>query len=102
MTVRLLIADDHEVIRAGLRSLLGDVRDVVIVGDAADGDEAIRLARRFRPDVILLDVRMPGVDGLAVLSQLRSELPGGAIVMFSSYDNPTYIARADALGAAGY
>ncbi len=102
MPVRLLIADDHEVIRAGLRSLLADVREIEIVGDAADGEEAIRLARRFRPDVILLDVRMPGVDGLGVLSQLRAELPGGAIVMFSSYDNPTYIARAVALGAAGY
>jgi DNA-binding NarL/FixJ family response regulator len=102
MTVRLLIADDHVVIRAGLRSLLADVPDVMIVGDAADGDEAIRFARRFRPDVILLDVRMPGVDGLGVLSQLRSELPGSAVVMFSSYDNPTYIARAVALGAAGY
>jgi DNA-binding NarL/FixJ family response regulator len=102
MTVRLLIADDHAVIRAGLRSLLADVREIEIVGDAADGDEALRLARRYRPDVILLDVRMPGVDGLAVLSQLRTELPRGAIVMFSSYDNPTYIARAVALGAAGY
>ncbi|QDT74227.1 response regulator [Lacipirellula limnantheis] len=102
MTVRLLIADDHEVIRAGLRSLLADIRDVEIIGDAADGEEAIRLARRYRPDVILLDVRMPGVDGLGVLSQLRAELPGGSIVMFSSYDNPTYIARAVALGAAGY
>lgn len=102
MTVRLLIADDHDVIRAGLRSLLHDVRDIEIVGDAADGDEAIRLARRFRPDVVLLDVRMPGVDGLGVLGQLRAELPSSAIVMFSSYDNPTYIARAVALGAAGY
>jgi DNA-binding NarL/FixJ family response regulator len=102
MTVRLLIADDHAVVRAGLKSLLGDVRDVEIVAEAADGEEALRLARRHRPDVVLLDVRMPGADGLAVLGQLRGEFPSSAIVMFSSYDNPTYIARAVALGAAGY
>jgi DNA-binding NarL/FixJ family response regulator len=102
MTVRLLIADDHAVVRAGLKSLLGDVRDIEIVAEAADGEEAIRLARRHRPEVVLLDVRMPGADGLAVLGQLRTELPAGAVVMFSSYDNPTYVARAVALGAAGY
>ena len=102
MTVRLLVADDHVVVRAGLKSLLDDVFDIDIVADAADGEEAIRLARRHRPDVVLLDVRMPGADGLAVLGQLRTELPGVAVVMFSSYDNPTYIARAVALGAAGY
>jgi DNA-binding NarL/FixJ family response regulator len=89
-------------VRAGLKSLLDDVFDIDIVADAADGEEAIRLARRHRPDVVLLDVRMPGADGLAVLGQLRTELPGVAVVMFSSYDNPTYIARAVALGAAGY
>jgi DNA-binding NarL/FixJ family response regulator len=102
MPVRLLIADDHVVVRAGLKSLLGDVRDIEIVAEASDGEEAVRLARRHRPDVVLLDVRMPGTDGLAVLGQLRSELPTAAVVMFSSYDNPTYIARAVALGAAGY
>jgi DNA-binding NarL/FixJ family response regulator len=102
MTVRLLIADDHDVVRAGLKSLLGDVRDIEIVADAADGDEAIRLARRHRPDVVMLDVRMPGTDGLAVLGHLRADLPATAVLMFSSYDNPTYIARAMALGAAGY
>jgi DNA-binding NarL/FixJ family response regulator len=102
MTVRLLIADDHEVVRAGLKSLLGDVRDIDIVADAADGDEAIRMARRHRPDVVMLDVRMPGTDGLAVLGHLRADLPATAVLMFSSYDNPTYIARAMALGAGGY
>jgi DNA-binding NarL/FixJ family response regulator len=102
MNVRLLIADDHDVVRAGLKSLLGDVRDIDIVAEAADGDEAIRMARRHRPDVVMLDVRMPGTDGLAVLGHLRADLPATAVLMFSSYDNPTYIARAMALGAAGY
>lgn len=102
MPIRLLIADDHVVIRAGMRTLLANVRDIEIVGEATDGDEAIQMARRYRPDVMMLDVRMPALDGLGVLSQLRNEFPTLAVVMFSSYDNPTYIARAVALGAAGY
>ena len=102
MSVRLLIADDHAVVRAGLKSLLADVRDIQIVAEAADGDEALRLARRHRPEVVLLDVRMPPSDGLQVLGQFRAELPAVPVVMFSAYENPTYIARAVALGAAGY
>lgn len=102
MAVRLLIADDHEVVRAGLKSLLAAAPEVQVVGEAADGAEALRLSRRHRPDVALLDVRMPQADGLAVLAQLRAERPATAIVMFSSYDNPTYIGRAMALGAVGY
>jgi DNA-binding NarL/FixJ family response regulator len=102
MTVRLLIADDHAVVRAGLKSLLSDLHDIDIIAEAASGDEALRLALKHRPDVIMLDVRMPGTDGLAVLGQLRADLPATAVLMFSSYDNPTYIARAVALGAAGY
>jgi DNA-binding NarL/FixJ family response regulator len=102
MSIRLLIADDHEVVRAGLKSLLAEARDIQIVADAPNGDAAVRLAHRHRPQVVMLDVRMVGGDGLAALAQIRDELPAIAIVMFSSYDNPTYIARAVALGAAGY
>ena len=102
MSIRLLIADDHEVVRAGLRSLLAGVEDIEIVGEATDGEEAVRLAHRYRPDVVLLDVRMVGGDGLAALGRLRGELPQVPVVMFSGYDNPTYMARAAALGAAGY
>jgi DNA-binding NarL/FixJ family response regulator len=102
MSIRLLIADDHEVVRAGLKSLLADVRDVQVVADAASGDEAVRLAHRHRPHVVLLDVRMTGGDGLAALGRLREELPAIPVIMFSSYDNPTYVARAVALGAVGY
>jgi DNA-binding NarL/FixJ family response regulator len=102
MSIRLLIADDHEVVRAGLKSLLADIRDIQVVAEAADGDEAVRLAQRHRPQVVLMDVRMSKSDGLAALSRLRDELPGTPVVMFSAYDNPTYVARAVALGAAGY
>jgi DNA-binding NarL/FixJ family response regulator len=102
MSIRLLIADDHEVVRAGLKSLLAEARDIQVVAEAPNGEEAVRMAHRHRPQVILLDVRMSGGDGLVALGRLREELPGSPVIMFSSYDNPTYVARAEALGAAGY
>lgn len=102
MSIRLLIADDHEVVRAGLKSLLADVQDIQIVAEATDGEDALRQAHRHRPQVVLMDVRMVGGDGLAALGRLREELPAVPVVMFSAYDNPTYMARAAALGAAGY
>lgn len=102
MPIRLLIADDHEVVRAGLRALFETQSDFEVVAEAGDGLQCIEQARRHRPDLVLLDVRMPRADGLAVLSRLRGELPEMVVVIFSGYDNPTYLARAAALGAAGY
>ncbi len=101
MSIRLLIADDHEVIRAGIRLLIADT-EIEIVAEAANGNEAIQLATEHSPDVVMLDVRMPVSDGITCLGRLRAELPDMPVVMFSTYDNPTYIARAVALGAAGY
>ncbi len=101
MSVRLLVCDDHEVIRTGLATLLAET-DIEIVGEAANGKEAIRLAQKLKPDVILLDIRMPDGDGLATLEKLRSKVPACHVVMLSTYDNPTYVARAVALGAADF
>jgi DNA-binding NarL/FixJ family response regulator len=101
MAIELLIADDHEVVRAGLRRLL-EGTDVCIVAEAPDGDTALSLALKHRPRLILLDVRMPEGDGLNALARLRVDLPDTPVLMFSSFDNPTYVARAVALGAAGY
>lgn len=101
MSVRLLVCDDHEVIRTGLAALLAGT-DIEIVGEAANGKEAIRLAQKLKPDVILLDIRMPDDDGLSTLEKLRSKVPGSQVVMLSTYDNPTYVARAVALGAADF
>ena len=101
MSVRLLIADDHEVIRTGLAVLLSET-DIEIVAQAADGKEAVELAEQHQPDVILLDIRMPDGDGLAILEKLRAKVPDSRVVMLSTYDNPTYIARAVALGASDY
>jgi DNA-binding NarL/FixJ family response regulator len=101
MSVRLLIADDHEVVRSGLVTLLAGT-DVTIVGQASSGEEAVKLALEKKPDVVLLDIRMSEVDGLAALEKIHAELPKTRIVMLSTYDNPTYIARAVALGASDY
>jgi DNA-binding NarL/FixJ family response regulator len=101
MPIRLLIADDHAVVRAGLRSMVHG-GDIEIVAEATSGNEALQLAAQHSPDVVLLDVRMPDGDGIACLGRLRAELPNLPVLMFSAYDNPTYIARAVALGASGY
>jgi DNA-binding NarL/FixJ family response regulator len=98
MSVTLLVADDHEVIRTGLAALL-EGSDIKIVAEAATGKETVKLAEQHRPDVVLLDIRMPDGDGLATLEKLRSKVPNTKVVMLSTYDNPTYVARAVALGA---
>jgi DNA-binding NarL/FixJ family response regulator len=101
MSIRLLVCDDHEVIRTGLRSLLAG-SDIDIVGEAANGKETLEQAEKLRPDVVLLDIRMPDGDGLSTLEKLRTKVPESRVVMLSTYDNPTYIARAVALGASDY
>ncbi|HEX5445044.1 MAG TPA: response regulator transcription factor [Pirellulales bacterium] len=101
MGTRVLVVDDHEVVRTGLVNLL-EGTDLEIVGLASSGPEAVRLAKKHKPDVILLDIRMSEGDGLAALEELRQSLPNCRVVMLSTYDNPTYIARANALGASDY
>src|SRR5262245_54035154 len=101
MTVKLVIADDHEVVRTGLRSLLQGT-DIKIVGEASSGEQAVRLALKHEPDVVLLDIRMPDGDGLNALGRIKLDHPEMPILIFSTYDNPTYVARAVALGASGF
>ncbi len=101
MTIELLIADDHEVVRTGLLSMLSGT-EIHLLAAATDGDQVLPLALAQHPDVALLDVRMPHSDGITCLGRLRAELPDLPVLMFSAHDNPTYIARAVAMGAAGY
>jgi DNA-binding NarL/FixJ family response regulator len=101
MVIELLIADDHEVVRVGLKSVLQDT-DIRVVAEASGGDAAFKLAMKHRPSVVLLDVRMPDGDGLNCLARIKLEMPNTPVIMFSGFENPTYVARAVALGAAGY
>jgi len=101
MSIKLLIVDDHELIRTGLASLLAG-SNIEIVAEAANSKEALKMAEQHKPDVILLDIRMPDGDGLGTLEKLRAKVPDSRVVMLSTYDNPTYIARAVALGASDY
>ena len=101
MSISLLIVDDHEVIRTGLASLLAGT-GIQIVGEAANGKDALTQAEKLKPQVILLDIRMPDGDGLVTLTKLRKKVPDCRVVMLSTYDNPTYIARSVALGACDY
>jgi DNA-binding NarL/FixJ family response regulator len=101
MAIQILIADDHEVVRAGLRALLKD-SDIRIVAEATGGNEALRMISEHELDLALLDVRMPDGDGLSCLARIKTEDPDLPVLMFSTHDNPTYVARAVALGAAGF
>ncbi len=101
MPIKLLVADDHEVVRLGLLCLLRDT-EIEVVAEAGDGQQAIDQTLATNPDAVLLDVRLPGIDGLATLVEIRKARPQIPVVMISTYDNPTYVARSVALGAADY
>jgi DNA-binding NarL/FixJ family response regulator len=101
-TVRVLLVDDHPVVREGLRGLLTVEPDLEVVGEAGDGEVAIRLATELRPDVVLMDLRMPGTDGVAATSRITRELPDVRVLVLTTYDTDTDILRAVEAGAAGY
>lgn len=101
MSIKLLIADDHEVVRAGLKTLLAGT-DIKVVAEASSGEQAVRLALKHDPDVVLMDIRMPDGDGLNALGRIKLDRPNMPVLILSTYDNPTYVARAVALGANGF
>ena len=99
--IRLLVADDHEVVRCGLKSMLADT-GIKVVGEVATGSEAVKYALENDVDVVLLDIRMPDGDGLTALGRIKLDKPDLPVLILSTFDNPTYVARAVALGASGY
>jgi DNA-binding NarL/FixJ family response regulator len=100
--IRVLVADDHTLVRDGIRALLATAPEIQLVGEAADGQEAIEQARALRPDVILLDIAMPGLGGLEAVPILRRDLPQARILILTQYEEPDYVRRFVRLGVAGY
>ncbi|WP_020662258.1 response regulator [Amycolatopsis benzoatilytica] len=100
--IRVLLADDEAMIRAGVAAILASDKDIEVVAEAADGREAVELARANRPDVVLLDIRMPGLDGLAAAEEIRRLLPETGVLMLTTFGEDAYIERALALGASGF
>lgn len=102
MTIRILVADDQPVVRSGLRAILSTQPDLEVVGEAADGDEAIAAVHRLDPDVVLLDIRMPGTDGLSAARSLVASGPRPRIVVMTTFDLDEYVHEALRIGVSGF
>ncbi|GAA3851163.1 MULTISPECIES: response regulator transcription factor [Amycolatopsis] len=100
--IRVLLADDEAMIRAGVAAILSADDDIEVVAEAGDGREAVEQARRTRPDVALVDIRMPRLDGLAAAEEIRGLLPGTGVIMLTTFGEDAYIERALAGGASGF
>ena len=102
MTIRILIADDHDVVRQGLQMFLSDDPELEIVGEARNGAEALEMARELRPDVILMDILMPVMDGITAITQVRKELPDTEVIALTSVLEDAKVVGAVRAGAIGY
>ena len=101
-TIHVLIADDHLIVRTGLRLMLATSEDFVLVGEAANGAEAITLTQQLRPDVVLMDLRMPGMEGLEAIGRIHASFPDLAVVILTTYNEDSLIVRGLQAGACGY
>jgi DNA-binding NarL/FixJ family response regulator len=102
MRAKILIADDHGVLRAGLRALLNAAPDLTVVGEAADGDEAFRLTEELGPDVVLMDISMPGCGGIEATARLRQLRPNARVLILTFHEDETLLKEAIRAGASGY
>lgn len=100
--IRLIIADDHPVVRTGIIGMLAEHEEFTVLAEAATGAEAVALARRLRPDVVLMDLRMPEMDGAAAVAQIRAEMPDVHVLVLTTYDSDEDILHAVEAGATGY
>jgi DNA-binding NarL/FixJ family response regulator len=102
MAIRIVLAEDHKIVREGTRQLLQQAPDLVIVAETADGAEAIRMAQTHAPDVMVMDVRMPGLSGLEATRAIRAQCPGTRVLILSAYDDDRYVFPLLEAGASGY
>ncbi|MDH7570383.1 MAG: response regulator transcription factor [Armatimonadota bacterium] len=100
--IRLLLADDHAVLRSGLRLLLSEQPDMEVVGEASDGEEAVAKTLELKPDMVLLDITMPGMGGLEALERIKKELPSVKVVILTMHDDESYMERIMTSGGSGY
>jgi DNA-binding NarL/FixJ family response regulator len=100
--IRVLVADDHMIVRTGIRHILEGQAEFEVVGEAASGEQALELTPRLKPDVVLLDISMPGPSGLQITERLRATSPGTRVLILSMYDNAEYVLQSVRAGAHGY
>jgi DNA-binding NarL/FixJ family response regulator len=100
--IRVVLADDHPIVREGLRGMLAAEPGIEVVAEAASGAEAVAVAARYRPDVVLMDLRMPGGDGVTATAEILAATPGARVVVLTTYETDADIVRAVEAGAVGY
>lgn len=100
--LRIVLADDHTLVRAGIRSLIDDIKGVTVVGEAIDGHQALKLVKKLRPDIVLMDIAMPEMNGLEATAHITKEYEGLRVIILSMYATEEYVLQALRAGASGY
>lgn len=102
MVIRVLVADDHTLVRKGIRNVLDEHPDIELVGEASDGEEAVALTESLRPDIVLMDIAMPRLNGVEATRQIKARSPRTAVLVLTAYDDDAYVFALLEAGAAGY